>query len=148
MLSFVEYSLVFLDKSWDWLNDAETKHLTMTPDFTKESQLIFFHSLPSRKDYFIRGVLLNEEPIGACGLKKITNVDAEYWGYIGEKKYWGSGYGKTIMDFLIEVSKEKGLTSLYLHVLDSNERAKSLYEKKGFSIESKDGDILKMRLAL
>lgn len=147
-LSFVDYSIIYLEHSWRWLNDSEIKQLTNTPDFSKEDQLRFFYSLPNRTDYFIKGLEINMLPIGACGLKKITSLDAEYWGYIGEKEYWEKGLGKQIMHYLIEVAKEKCLKSIYLHVVESNIRAIKLYVKIGFEVENTIDGLVKMRLIL
>lgn len=49
-VDFVEYSIEFLELSWEWLNDSEIKSLTMTPDFTREEQIVFFRKLPFRQD--------------------------------------------------------------------------------------------------
>ena len=49
----VDFSKVFFDNSWNWLNDPEIKKMTATPDFTKEDQLKWFNSLPSKQDYLI-----------------------------------------------------------------------------------------------
>lgn len=44
-LEFREYDRATLECSYSWLNDPEIKFLTMTPDFTKESQENWFVSL-------------------------------------------------------------------------------------------------------
>ena len=145
-LTFVPYSREFLTRSWDWLNDPETKALTLTPDFTKEQQETFYVTLPSRTDYLIFGIALAGQPIGACGLKHITEMDAEYWGYIGEKQYWGGGLGRQIIGHCEEIARVKGLKELYLHVGADNARAKRLYEKCGFIEEvASRGDEIMMR---
>ena len=131
-LNFVFFSRHFLAKSWEWLNDAETKALTLTPDFTKEQQETFYASLPSRTDYLIWGIALAGKPIGACGLKHVTETEAEYWGYIGEKQYWGRGLGHLMIGHCEEIARVKGLKELYLHVGVDNARAKRLYEVCGF----------------
>lgn len=132
LLSFVSYSREFLAKSWEWLNDAEIKALTRTPDFTKEQQEAFFDSLSLRADYLIWGIALAGQPIGACGLKHITESEAEYWGYIGEKPYWGRGLGRQLIEHCEGIARTKGLKALYLHVGADNLRARRLYEKCGF----------------
>ena len=48
MTALVDYNIIFLDKSWYWLNDPEIKALTMTPDFSKEDQASYFKSLPKK----------------------------------------------------------------------------------------------------
>lgn len=147
-LILVEYSIQFIEFSWNWLNDPEIKKLTNTPSFSKEDQLDFFHSLPERKNYYIKGIVYNERPIGACGLKNITDTDAEYWGYIGEKEFWGKGLGKQIMNKMIEKAKELNLTSIYLIVIPDNPRAISLYQKMEFEIENESDKEIIMRLNL
>jgi RimJ/RimL family protein N-acetyltransferase len=144
-IKFTEYDSSFLEQSWIWLNDREIKALTMTPDFTKEQQELFFSSLPQRANYFIRGILYNDIPIGVCGLKNITEQDAEYWGYIGEKGYWGKGIGKEIMKYIINKAKMKQLKSIYLSVADNNIRAYRLYVKCGFTEEKKENETIVMR---
>lgn len=147
-LRFVDYSIEYLEQSWEWLNDSEIKKLTNTPDFSKEDQLSFYNSLPQKNDYLIKGIELNNKPIGVCGLKKITLEDAEYWGYIGEKEYWGKGMGKCIINYLIDIAKEKSLKSIYLHVIESNIRAIKLYVKIGFEVENTIDGLVKMRLII
>ena len=117
------------------------KKLTNTPDFTKENQLTWFSSLKSKKDYFIQGILYNNIPVGVMGLKNITQVQAEYWGYIGEIDFWGKGIGSTMMDVAIQKAKELNLEKIYLTVLEDNFRAKNLYKKFNFKEKegSKDG---------
>lgn len=147
-ISFVPYSDLFLKKSWDWLNDSEIKKLTNTHDFTKEDQKRFFNSLKSRNDYLIKGIIFNKIPIGACGLKNITNSDAEYWGYIGEKEFWGKGFGKEILDFMINCGIKMNLSSIYLNVIKENKRAIKLYQNFGFETEELTDFGFKMRLKL
>jgi RimJ/RimL family protein N-acetyltransferase len=140
MPGLVDYTLVFLDKSWEWLNDPEIKALTMTDDFTRNDQLAFFKNLPEKKDYWIKGITENELPIGAMGLKHINSQTAEYWGYIGEKEYWGKGIGKFMLDHALKKTKELKLKKLFLKVSNNNTRARNLYLKMGFKIIS-PGDI-------
>lgn len=134
-IKFVEYDEIFLEKSWEWLNEKEIKYLTCTPDFTKEQQKKWFLSLKDKKDYFINGVLYNEIPIGVVGLKNITDTDGEYWGYIGEKEYWNKGIGRHLINHIIEYSKILKIQKIYLKVIKQNVRAFKLYEKVGFKIE-------------
>ena len=128
----VDYNLVFLEKSWQWLNDPDLKALTLTPDFTKQDQLNFYNSIAQRKDYWIKGIEEDAKPIGAMGLKHINTKEAEYWGYIGEKEYWGRGIGSFMLQEAVSKAKEMGLQKIYLQVIGHNSRAKKLYEKTGF----------------
>lgn len=134
-IKFVEYSEIFLEKSWEWLNDKEIKYLTCTPDFTKEQQKKWFLSLKNKKNYFIKGVLYNNIPIGVVGLKNITDTNGEYWGYIGEKEYWNKGIGMHLINHIIEYSKTLKIQKIYLKIIKQNVRAFKLYEKVGFKVK-------------
>ena len=138
MAALVNYDLTFLEKSWEWLNDPEIKALTLTPDFSKEDQLQFYRSLPQKKDYWIRGITENNIPVGAMGLKNIDigGSSAEYWGYIGEKEFWGKGIGKFILKEAILKARELNLKKIYLKVTTKNTIAKNLYLKMGFKKQS------------
>lgn len=144
-VSFVEFDEAFLALSAKWLNDEEVKRLTNTPDFTKDSQEKWFNGLKNKSDYFIWGILAEATLIGVCGLKNVTNVDCEYWGYIGEKSYWGKGIGLIVMKALEENAIQIGLKSIWLQVIKSNKRAYNLYAKAGYEIECESELMIQMR---
>lgn len=148
MLKFVEYDESFLALSWLWLKDPEICALTMTPEFTKDEQLIFFRNLANRSDYFIRGIIYQNVKIGVAGIKNINQGKGEYWGYIGEKKYWGQGLGKKIMEKIISEARALGLKQLYLQVNSNNQRAINLYKREGFKFSSVDDQLIKMERSL
>jgi len=143
-IEFVEYTEAFLDLSWEWLNDPEIKSLTMTPDFSREDQISFFNKLPSRTDYQISGIVVNGERAGACGLKHIQNGEAEFWCYLGLKKYWGLGLGADIMQNAEMECRKLGVTLLRLKVSNSNPRAFKSYEKNGFAVDTQASDFILM----
>ncbi len=68
----------------------------------------------------------------ACGLGVMEQ------GYVGlldivvKEEYRGCGLGKVLCQALLDKAKEKGATTGYLQVVDSNEVAKSLYKSLGF----------------
>lgn len=148
-IELVNFSNKFLSLSWDWLNDEEVKKLTNTPNITKKSQEIWFNNLSEKSDYEIWGIIAEDKPIGACGLKNITEIDCEYWGYIGEKSFWGRGVGSMILSKLIEKAKQKQIKILWLKVLKDNIRAINLYKKYGFqSVGNFDDKQIRMELDL
>lgn len=150
LISLDAYTEKYLDKSWEWLNDPEIKQLTLTPDFTREQQYDFFKNLKTREDYWIRGISFDAVPIGVVGLKNISckNAEAEYWGYIGDKKYWGVGAGKTMMRMVLDEARRMGLSRIYLYVWKENRQAISFYVKSGFIYEGDVGDKLKYSMNL
>lgn len=136
-IKFEEFSRDFLDPSFRWLTDEEIKKLTMTPCLTRAAQLRWFESLSARSEYLIWGIRLSGTPVGAVGLKNITDREGEYWGYLGERESWGRGIGSAMIDFIFSVAKERDLTRIYLSVSHDNCRAVRLYVRKGFSFVSR-----------
>ncbi|SFE49154.1 Ribosomal protein S18 acetylase RimI [Peptostreptococcaceae bacterium pGA-8] len=51
-------------------------------------------------------------------------------------EYMGLGYGKQLLDFVVEQLKEQGYTEAFLWVLEENERARNFYEKYGFKLDN------------
>ncbi|MBC5621844.1 GNAT family N-acetyltransferase [Butyricimonas hominis] len=147
-LEFVEFDRNFLESSWKWLTDDEIRILTGTPFMTKRQQEDWFLLLPFQVDYYIWGVKYNGIPIGACGIKHKTFDKGEYWGYIGEKKYWGRGIGKKMLQYIEQRARIMNLTTLYLHVSTDNVRAFNLYCQFGYLVISMNGNLVKMNKQL
>ena len=147
-IRYVCFDSHFLEKSWGWLNDPEIRALTDTPLLTRDQQKQWFQSLDGRPDYRIWGVQRDNEPIGAVGIKSVTTTDGEYWGYIGEKAYWGKGIGRQMLDAMEEKAIGLHLSSLWLRVLRSNQRAIRLYVGCGYIEERIEDALLIMRKSL
>ncbi len=147
-LIFSPFDERFLERSWQWLRDPEIKRLTMTPDFTREQQQRWFQGLAAKPDYLIWGLLCEGVPIGAVGLKHVADGQAEYWGYIGEREYWGAGLGREMMQFAFGQAAKLGLDALCLNVHRENARAIALYTKAGFRIIEENNGVLRMRTRL
>jgi RimJ/RimL family protein N-acetyltransferase len=133
-ITLENYDENFLELSWNWLNDPEIKHLTNSINFTKQEQLIWYKKIPEKSDYLIWGVKIDNFPIGVCGIKKIKNQKAEYWGYIGEKEYWGKGIGRQIINKIEIKALALNIKTLNLKVIKTNHRAIALYIKMGFHL--------------
>jgi len=144
----VPYDRGFLGLSWTWLNDTEIKALTMTPDFTKEKQEIFYDSLVNRPNYLIYGVTCLGERIGACGLKVEKNIEAELWLYIGVKEFWGKGLGSQVVSELEKKACKIGVQRLILKVSKKNLRAQALYKKLSYAVYMEQEDVLWMKKEL
>jgi RimJ/RimL family protein N-acetyltransferase len=147
-LLFGRFDERFLERSWEWLSDPEIKRLTMTPDFTREEQLRWFERLPEMPDYRIWGISYDTVPIGALGLKHITQHEAEYWGYIGERSYWNAGLGGEMMRFIFARARELKLGRVYLNVHSDNARAVQLYTNVGFKIAREQDGVLQLEILL
>lgn len=147
-IDFVKYDIIFLEKSREWLQDKELKYLTMTPDYSLDEQKRWFNGLKVRKDYMIWGLMYDNKPIGACGLKHITSFSGEYWGYIGEKNYWGQKIGEEMVRFIERKAAELHLREVYLQVLAENIRAVRLYERLGYRQQNDYTPLLHMKKSL
>lgn len=146
-LKFVLFDEIYLQKSWCWLNDKEIKKLTNTPDFTRQQQRIFFDSLP-RHDYRVWGMEFNSIPIGVVGLKKITISNAEYFGYIGEKEFWGKGIFSKILQLIKVEANALGIDFIYLNVCSDNQQAFRAYQREGFVVSGHNGNMIEMTMRI
>jgi RimJ/RimL family protein N-acetyltransferase len=126
-----------------WLNDLE---VSINLDLFSKTISVY-----NERD-FLDNILKNNENIfgiidsktnkliGNCGLLFPDWIDgcAEFGIFIGEKKYWGKGYGKEatmlILDYGFNVLN---LHNIILRVYSFNKRAIKLYEQCGFKIIGK-----------
>jgi len=80
------------------------------------------------------------ETIGTCKLININwkHKSAELQIRIGDKKYWGKGYGTESIELLCDFGyKDFNLNRIFLHVWEGNKRAIAAYKKVGFEVEGK-----------
>lgn len=147
-ISFVKFNEIFLEATYRWLQDAELLYLIDAIPITKELQLVWFENLPNMTNYKIYGVMCDGIPIGVCGLKHVTESAGEYFGYIGEKNYWGIGIGKCLVEYIEAVARTKQLKSVYISVREDNIRAINLYKKMNYQINFKENYLIKMNKKL
>ncbi len=131
-IRLVAYDESFLALSWEWLNDPEIKRLTDTGDFTRESQREWFENFKNAHHYKIWGVTCDGTKIGVAGLKGMDDNKAEYFGYIGEKRFWNKGIGKKMMGLVFAYAKSTGISKIWLRVLKDNIAAIKSYLAMGF----------------
>ncbi|HEY6057598.1 MAG TPA: GNAT family protein, partial [Candidatus Limnocylindrales bacterium] len=78
--------------------------------------------------------------IGTCAFSQLDgdNGSALYHITIGEKEYWGRGYGTEATELMLEHAFSRlGLHRVALTVFSFNERAVRSYRKVGFVIEGR-----------
>lgn len=76
---------------------------------------------------------LSGEHIGSCGAYSGTLREAQVGIAIGDKSFWGKGYGTEAMNLLVDYCFHVlGLQRVYLKVLETNTRAQRSYKKCGF----------------
>ena len=59
-------------------------------------------------------------------------------------EYWGKGLGSELIQYVIEVSKERKWDALYLWVIKKNTRAKSIYKGFGFVEDGSEKESAKL----
>lgn len=80
----------------------------------------------------------------AAAVSFYANDMSGYQAYISQlavnRLFRGEGLGAALLDCVKAVAKERGLRVVRLSVLKDNVRARALYEREGFLLESENGD--------
>lgn len=126
-----------------WFNDPEVRqYLIMYEPMSMAKEERWFEEMLERKNDFVFAIeaQIGERwvLIGNVGLHRIDwkNRTAIFGIALGEKAYWGQGFGtdatRTMLRFAFE---ELNLHRVELEVFDFNPRAMRSYEKAGFRQE-------------
>jgi RimJ/RimL family protein N-acetyltransferase len=126
-----------------WFNDPEVRQylLMFTPMSTAQEERWFESALERQDDYLFAIEAHIEDGwihIGNCGLHRVDwkSRSAAFGIALGEKAYWGRGYGtdatRTLLRFAFH---ELNLHRVELEVFEYNPRARRCYEKAGFRHE-------------
>jgi len=120
-----------------WLNDPEVIHfLTIyIPMSRDEEERWFEQQLQDRSKKILAIETETGEHIGNVGLEDVDwkNRLATLGIVIGEKKFWGKGYGTAAIRALLRFAfEEMNLNRVHLTVFDYNERARRCYRRCGF----------------
>jgi RimJ/RimL family protein N-acetyltransferase len=129
---------------WRWFNDVELELLAggdikpmsfgqLEAEFERELQ----DELITRFGIVVDGVL-----IGRCGLFDWDDaLSLRLAIAIGEKSYWGRGYGRDAVATLLDYAfRHRNAHKVWLEVLASNERAIRSYTRCGFVQEGRIRD--------
>lgn len=120
-----------------WLNDLEVGiNLATVMVMTEDSEREWVEGA-SKSGEHVFGIIDNETDmlIGNCGLMNVDPVNrtAEFGIFIGDKRYWGRGFGteatRLILDYGFNILN---LNNIKLNVYSYNERAAHVYRKVGF----------------
>lgn len=124
--------------SYQWRNDPEVwKYTGSKPDkeITLEIEKDWIQKVLSRPDEKRFAICLRDtdEYIGNVQLTGINSYEAEFHIFIGEKKYWGKGFGTKVTNLAVEYAfNVLRLQCVYLFVKKENAAAVRAYEKAGF----------------
>jgi RimJ/RimL family protein N-acetyltransferase len=126
-----------------WRNDLEVMRTT-SPSmdlYTLDNTEAFVNHVILGSDTSKSYIILDKEsqqPIGITSLIQIDykNRNAECIIDIGEKDYWGQGYGTEALKLLLDYAfLEMNLHRVSLRVFSFNDNAVKMYEKIGFKHE-------------
>lgn len=124
-----------------WQTDAELAQLDAASvcslPFSKYfSQYTFDLYYPPLDRHEFAVESLDGKHIGNCVYYNVDMLkhEAEVGIMIGERDYWGMGYGVDAINALLEhVFTRTGIERVYLKTLDWNDRARQCFEKCGFT---------------
>ena len=129
---------------FDWFNDPVVTFYMFTGQKPKTSEQI---SVLMEKDVnseentiFIAVDNVSGDPIGIVGLYEIDHTarKAEMRIIIGNRKYWGKGYGTEMTDLIDFYGFDRlNLNRIYLGVTDENKGGVKAYEKAGYIYEGR-----------
>jgi RimJ/RimL family protein N-acetyltransferase len=135
-----EYRKEDIPKALKFMNDPEIKRF-LTPGipflYTLEDETKWYDGQSALKDTYNFAIESLDEKnyIGGCGINSLDwkNSVAVVGIYIGEKTFWGKGYGTDAMNVLIKfIFEQMNINKIKLNVYDFNQRAVKSYEKSGF----------------
>jgi RimJ/RimL family protein N-acetyltransferase len=124
-----------------WFNDPEaTQFLLRGPPMGLEEEEQWYADLLKHQDKVFCIETLDGKLIGNLGIMHLdwTNRRAEIGVMIGEKEYWGHGYGTEAITLLLRyMFEEMNLERIGLYCDEANQRAQRCYQKCGFRPEGK-----------
>ena len=129
-------------KLWEWTQDEETMRLRNfpAPPISLAQAEKEYTDIGQDDQIRLAIITLEGELIGETALWKIDyrSGNTDFTIAIGNKEYWGHGYGtdatRTLMRYAFE---QLNLQRINLYVHSFNQRAIHAYEKCGFQIEGR-----------
>ena len=132
-----------LEKINAWRNDPALITLLGAPFryINLDVDIRWYENYMNNRGNTVRCAVVNEDDDEIIGLVSLTSIDyinqsAEFHIMIGERKNQGKGAGTFAVQAMLDHAfQNMNLQRVELTVLESNERAKHLYEKCGFICE-------------
>jgi RimJ/RimL family protein N-acetyltransferase len=132
------------DSEYMRLQDSEAAQLLSVKKAKEAIQRWMENEQPDQYVFMIR-TLAEDLPIGTVGLDGIrwSNGDTFVGIAVGEREYWGKGYGTDAMRVILRFAfAELNLHRVSLNVFEYNPRAVRSYEKVGFVVEGRQRQVL------
>jgi len=125
-----------------WRTDAELARFDAARPFaaTYNDYLALFRDELTYPSPYRRSLAIEDAQGRHIGNAMYYNIDtirreAEIGITIGEREYWGKGYGADAVQTLVRhIFRRTGFRRIYLKTLDWNTRAQRSFEKAGFRI--------------
>ncbi len=119
-----------------WMSDYDvTKYLAEAPScYPLQAEREALDRLSREHNYCIVD-LETDSLLGICGFMNLNHLNqtAEVGIFIGNKDYWGRGYGGEALSLLVKYGFEVlNFHNIMLQVVSFNERAIRCYERIGF----------------
>lgn len=118
---------------------SETEFTLRTPEeysaLTVEAQAVSVEKVNASKNVTSIICTVNGRLAANCNLQLNLKTKICHRASIGiavYKEFWGLGIGGSMIDEMVALAKKNGVSQLELTVMESNSRAISLYERKGF----------------
>jgi RimJ/RimL family protein N-acetyltransferase len=129
-----------LERFVRWFNDPEFLRFLSPLGIrliSYEDEVEWYENMRKDKDNYVYAIrtLAEDKLIGSCGLHRVDwrNRKALFGIGVGDRSYWGRGYGTDATRVLMEYAfDELNLNRVFLEVYDFNARAIHSYEKVGF----------------
>ena len=133
-----------LERVYRWINDREvTRFLATVYPLSRKDEQAWLEKKPvNNYESGVRFAIETKDGVHIGNLD-LNDVQAEsrralMGVMIGEKDYWGAGYGTDAIITLLRFGfYEMNLNRITLHVFDFNERAYACYLKCGFQDEGR-----------
>lgn len=137
------YSKTDIPLRLSYINDAEiANYLTDDIPFpiTPHEEEMWFESISSKSDRYKFAIetIDGNQFIGGCSINDVDwkNSFATIGIFIGNKDYWGNGYGSDALNILVSfIFNQMNINKVKLITYSFNKRAIKSFEKYGFVIE-------------
>ena len=133
-----------IPKATSFVNDEELKKLLVTNipfpmTLWEEEEWVKSQNSSQNGSYnFAIEDIETKAYIGGCGIQEVNWLSrvATVGIMIGDKEYWGKGYGTDAMKVLIDfIFNKMNIRKIRLSTFSFNMRARKSYEKCGFEVE-------------
>ena len=154
-----EKDLSDVSDDYDWRTDVELAKLDATRPLGMSYDDFYRYSKedltqPSMRSKRLAIDSIEGKHIGNCMFYDIARRDgeAEVGIMIGDKDYWGQGYGTEAMDVLLDhMFTAYPFNRIYLHTLTWNQRALNSFRKSGLrelrQVRRSGSDFIKMEIS-